>query len=54
MSNKMTTQEMQEPYEVLAFLAYMCLVKRKSDGVTGTLEFDHAPRLYYNFIPSTP
>ena len=47
----MTTAEMQELYEVLGFEAYMCIVKRKSDGVTGVLYFDHAPRVYYNFRP---
>jgi hypothetical protein len=46
---KMTTAEMQEQYEVLGFAYYMCVVKRKSDGVKGTLDFDHSPRLYYNF-----
>ena len=52
MTNKMTTLEMQEQYEVLGFAAYMCVVKRKSDGVKGTLDFDHSPRLYYNFQPA--
>ena len=47
--DKMTTAQMQEQYEVLGFALYMCVVKRKSDGKTGTLDFDHAPRLYYNF-----
>lgn len=40
---------MLSQYEVLGFHAYMCVVKRKSDGVKGTLNFDHAPRFYYNF-----
>jgi len=46
---KMTTSEMQELYKVDYFAAYMCWVTRKSDGVQGSLEFDHAPRFYYNF-----
>lgn len=49
--DSMTTAEMQEQYEVLGFAAYMCMVKRKSDGVVGTLAFDHSPRFYYNFVP---
>ena len=47
--NKMTTEEMLEQYEVLGFAFYMCVVRRKSDGVEGTLDFDHYPRFYYNF-----
>jgi hypothetical protein len=47
----MNTGEMQELYEVLGFQYYMCIVKRKSDGVTGTLDFDHSPRVYFNFQP---
>ncbi len=46
---KMTTSEMQELYKVDFFAACMCWVTRKSDGVQGSLEFDHAPRFYYNF-----
>jgi len=45
----MTTAEMQELYEVQGFSLGMCIVRRKSDGVLGTLDFDHAPRFYYNF-----
>jgi hypothetical protein len=48
----MTTAQMQEQYEVLGFAYYMCVVKRKSDGVKGTLDFDHSPRVYYNFQPA--
>jgi len=50
-NERMTTAEMQELYEVLGFEAYMCVVKRKSDGVTGILDFDHSPRVYFNFQP---
>ena len=46
---KMTTAEMQEEYVVLGFLYGFCAVERKSDGKRGTLDFDHSPRLYYNF-----
>ena len=38
-------------YEVLGFALGICVVRRKSDGVRGTLDFDHAPRRYYNFVP---
>ena len=43
------TQELQEDFEVLGFAYGICVVKRRSDGVKGTLDFDHSPRLYYNF-----
>ena len=43
------TQELQEDFEVIGFQAPFVVVKRKADGVTGSLEFDHAPRKYYNF-----
>jgi hypothetical protein len=50
--NKMTTAEMQELYSVEGFAYGFCVARRKSDGVLGTLEFDHAPRFYYNFQES--
>lgn len=50
MNNKMTTAEMQDLYEVIGFAYGYCAVKRKSDGVRGTLDFDHSPRYYYNFV----
>jgi len=46
----MTTEEMLTEYEVLGFAFCMCIVRRKSDGVKGTLDFDHMPRRYYNFM----
>lgn len=52
MTDKMDTQEMQEKYEVMGFAYGLCVVKRKEDNIVGTLDFDHAPRLYYNFQPA--
>lgn len=43
------TTEMQAEFEVIGFAAPMVVVKRKSDGVKGTLYFTHAPRVYYSF-----
>jgi len=37
-------------FEVLGFLAPYCDVIRKSDGIRGTLEFQHSPRLYFRFV----
>lgn len=47
----MTTEEMQEQYEVLGFALGFCIVKRKSDGVRGTLDMLHHPRVYFDFEP---
>lgn len=44
-----TTQEMSEGFEVLGFAAPFVVVRRKSDGVRGSLEFQHNPRFYFNF-----
>lgn len=43
------TQELQETFTVLGFLAPFVVVQRKSDGVKGSLEFQHSPRFYFNF-----
>ena len=49
--NGLTTNQMLEQYEVLGFAAYMCVVRRKSDGRRGTLDFGTVDgvRYYYNF-----
>jgi hypothetical protein len=44
-----STAELQEDFEVLGFALGMCVVRRRADGVEGTLEFDHAPRVYRGF-----
>ena len=46
---KMTTGEMQEKYTVEGFSAPYVTVKRKSDGASGSLEFGHSPRVYFNW-----
>ncbi len=48
---RLTTEQMREQYEVLGFAFGFVIVRRKSDNVQGTLDFDHAPRFYYNFQP---
>lgn len=52
----MTKEQMLEQYEVLGFAYGLCVVKRRADGVKGTLDFTHVPvgddkivRYYYNF-----
>lgn len=43
------TKELSRDFIVLGFMAPFVVVKRKSDGVKGSLEFQHSPRLYFNF-----
>ncbi len=46
------TQELGQDYEVLGFSAPLVVVKRRSDGVRGSLEFQHNPRFYFSFRPA--
>jgi hypothetical protein len=43
------TQELSQDFEVKGFMAPYVVVKRKADGVMGSLEFQHSPRYYFNF-----
>lgn len=46
------TAQLAEDFEVIGFLAPFVVVRRKADGVKGSLEFQHGPpRLYFNFSP---
>ncbi len=45
------TSELDRDFEVVGFLAPLGVVRRKSDGVKGSLEFQHCPRLYFNWQP---
>lgn len=45
------TQEMQEEFEPLGFMAPLIVVRRRSDGIKGSLKFQHNPRLYFDWSP---
>ena len=45
------TQQLAQDFEVIGFLAPLVVVRRKADGVKGSLEFQHSPRFYFNFKP---
>lgn len=45
------TTELSEDFEVLGFMAPLVVVRRKSGGERGSLEFQHNPRFYFNFQP---
>jgi hypothetical protein len=44
------TKELQAEFEVIGFRAPFVVVKRRSDGAVGSMQFDHAPRRYYGFV----
>jgi hypothetical protein len=43
------TTQLAVDFEVLGFMAPYIVVRRKSDGRKGSLEFQHNPRFYFNF-----
>ncbi len=45
-----TTEELQRDFTVHSFLAPFVIVTRKSDNAKGTLQFEHMPRRYFNFV----
>ena len=45
-------EQLRQDFDVIGFLAPLVVVRRKADGVKGSLEFQHGPpRLYFNFAP---
>jgi hypothetical protein len=46
-----STTELSEDFEVLGFAAPLVVVRQKSDSKKGSLEFQHNPRFYFNFVP---
>jgi hypothetical protein len=44
------TDQLRQDFEVIGFLAPVVVVRRRSDGVQGSLEFQHSPRLYWGFV----
>lgn len=47
------TDGLHRDFDVQGFMAPYVVVKRKADGVVGSLQFKHSPRLYFNFKPDT-
>jgi hypothetical protein len=45
------TNDLRRDFDVLGFAAPLVVVRRKSDGVRGSLEFQHNPRFYFSFQP---
>ena len=44
------TQELQKDSTVTGFSMNMVVVKRKSDGEVGSMDFYHSPRYYHSFM----
>lgn len=42
--------QVEAEFEVLGFMAPFMVVRRKADGTKGSLEFQHAPRFYFNYV----
>ena len=45
------TEELGLDFEVVGFMAPYVVVRRKCDGVRGSLMFQHLPRFYFGFRP---
>ena len=45
------TDEMTTDFEAIGFMSPFVVVKRRSDGQKGSLEFQARPRFYYAFTP---
>lgn len=46
-----TTDELAIEFQVIGFMAPICVVMRRSDGVKGSVEFQHSPRFFFSFQP---
>ncbi len=46
------TAQLSRDFEVLDFQTPYVIVKRRSDGARGSLEFQHMPRFYFNWMPT--
>ena len=44
-----TTEQLRAEFDVLGFSMGFVVLKRKADGQVGSMQFDHAPRVYYGW-----
>lgn len=49
--NVWTTTTLQDEFVAIGFMAPYVVVRRKGDGVVGTMTFCHSPRFYFDFRP---
>ena len=45
------TDQLSVDFQVIGFMAPLVVVRRLSDGMKGSLEFQHSPRLYFSWQP---
>jgi hypothetical protein len=45
------TDQLVQDFEPLGFMAPLIVVRRRSDGKKGSLEFQHHPRFYFSWQP---
>lgn len=45
------TGELTEEFQAIGFMAPLIVVRRRSDGMKGSLEFQNNPRFYFNWQP---
>jgi len=46
------TDQLRADFEVVGFRAPWVVVRRRTDGVEGSMEFQHHPRFYFQFQES--
>jgi hypothetical protein len=44
------TEQLKAEFEIIAFIAPYLVIRYRSDGRLGSLEFQHAPRFYFNLV----
>lgn len=46
-----SSDELRAEFEAIGFMAPFVVVRRRSDGVIGSMQFTHHPRYYFGFVP---
>jgi hypothetical protein len=49
---KLDTEQLQRDFEVIGYATPFVVVRRKSDGLLGTLEYLSWPRTYFGWTPA--
>jgi len=48
--NVWNTTELSAKFEVIGFMAPFCVVRDRVTGAKGSVQFQHSPRFYFNFV----
>jgi|TARA_R110000744_G_scaffold368253_2_gene478046 hypothetical protein len=49
---RLTTEQLKEKYDVIGFGYGYVAVRDKVTNEEGSFDFDHSPRVYYNYLKS--